>query len=90
QLDNDRWPASPLYTLTIVDSQLARSVAGYNVLRIKLAVSRPFGEFGPERFAIAEASLDDGSLVPIEHLCLRLNTLAGSGSGIAHYWIDSG
>ncbi len=90
QLDNDRWPASPLYTLTIVDSQLARSVAGDNVLRIKLAVSRPFGEFGPERFAIAEASLDDGSLVPLEHLCLRLNTLAGSGSGIAHYWIDSG
>lgn len=90
QLDNDRWPASPLYTLTIVDSQLARSVAGDKVLRIKLAVSRPFGEFGPERFDIADATLDDGSQVPLEHLRLRLNTLASSGSGMAHYWIDSG
>ena len=90
QLDNDRWPASPLYTLSIVDSQLARSVAGDKVLRIKLAVSRPFGEFGPERFDIADATLDDGSQVPLEHLRLRLNTLASSGSGMAHYWIDSG
>ncbi|HBT28624.1 MAG TPA: virulence factor SrfB, partial [Erwinia persicina] len=90
QLDNDRWPASPLYTLTIVDPQLARSVAGDKVLRIKLAVSRPFGEFGPERFDIADAILDDGSQVPLEHLRLRLNTLASGASGMAHYWIDSG
>ena len=90
QLDNDRWPASPLYTLTLVDPQLARSVAGDRVLRVKLAVSRPFGEFGPERFTLADAQLDDGSQVPLEHLRLSLNTLASNGSGMAHYWIDSG
>jgi hypothetical protein len=90
QLDNDRWPASPLYTLSIADPQLARSVAGDKVLKIKLAVAETKGEFGPERFAIAEATLDDGSRVPLEHLRLRLNTLASSGSGLTHYWIDSG
>ncbi len=90
QLDNDRWPASPLYTLSIVDPQLARSVAGDKVLKIKLAVTKDAGEFGPERFEIAEAALDDGTPVPLEHLRLKLNTLASSGSGITHYWIDSG
>lgn len=90
QLDNDRWPASPLYTLSIADPQLARSVAGDKTLKIKLAVAESQGDFGPERFAIAEATLDDGSPVPLEHLRLRLNTLASSGSGLTHYWIDSG
>ncbi|WP_380178842.1 virulence factor SrfB [Kalamiella sp. sgz302252] len=90
QLDNDRWPASPLYTLSIADPQLARSVAGDKVLKIKLAVAKTKGDFGPERFAIAEATLDDGSRVPLEHLRLKLNTLASNGSGLTHYWIDSG
>lgn len=90
QLDNDRWPASPLYTLSITDPQLARKVAGDNVLRVRLAVSKTPQAFGPERFEIADALLEDGSRVPLEHLRLRLNTLATSGTGIAHYWIDSG
>lgn len=90
QLDNDRWPASPLYTLSIADPQLARSVAGDKVLKIKLAVAKVSGEFGPERFEIADATLDDGTRVPLEHLRLKLNTLASSGSGLTHYWIDSG
>jgi hypothetical protein len=90
QLDNDRWPASPLYTLHIADPQLARSVAGDKVLKIKLAVAKESGDFGPERFEIADATLDDGTQVPLEHLRLKLNTLASSGSGLTHYWIDSG
>ncbi|OON40343.1 virulence factor SrfB [Izhakiella australiensis] len=90
QLDNDRWPASPLYTLTIGDPLLARKIAGDSELRVRLAVSKTPQEFGPERFEIADALLEDGTRVPLEHLRLRLNTLTASSTGIAHYWIDSG
>ncbi|CNL04448.1 virulence factor SrfB [Yersinia frederiksenii] len=97
QLDNDRWPASPLYTLSIVDPELARKVAGDSVLHIKLKlvkgdshVANKHSENGPERFEIADAVLLDGSRVPLHHLRLKLNTLASNGSGSTHYWIDSG
>ncbi|CNH75834.1 putative virulence factor [Yersinia frederiksenii] len=100
QLDNDRWPASPLYSLSIVDQELARKVAGDSVLhvRLKLATgdnswvdkSRIDKNSGPERFEIADAVLQDGSRVPSHHLRLKLNTLASNGSASTHYWIDSG
>ncbi|NDL63164.1 virulence factor SrfB [Acerihabitans arboris] len=90
QLDNERWPASALYTLSIVDQQLARRVAGESELRIRLAAIRGDASSGPERFDIAEAVLEDGTPVPRHHLRLALNTLADSGSGATDYWIDSG
>ncbi|CNJ13931.1 virulence factor SrfB [Yersinia intermedia] len=92
QLDNDRWPASPLYTLSIVDQELARKVAGDSVLhvRLKLAKGDKQNDDGQERFEIADAVLQDGSRVPSHHLRLKLNTLASNGSGSTHYWIDSG
>lgn len=105
QLDNDRWPASPLYSLSIIDQELARKVAGDSVLhvRLKLATgdnswvdkswvdkSRIDKNSGPERFEIADAVLQDGSRVPSHHLRLKLNTLASNGSASTHYWIDSG
>ncbi len=90
QLDNDRWPASPLYDLSITDHDLARRVAGGKALRIKLAVTGGGTPSGPERFAIAEAVLDDGRRVPSHHLRLTLNTLGRNGSGTTYYWIDSG
>lgn len=90
QLDNDRWPASPLYTLSISDHKLARRIAGDNVLTLKLKVSKEGSAGSPEKVEIAEAALQDGTPVPPEHLRLRLNTLAASGSGATHYWIDSG
>lgn len=90
QLDNERWPATPLYTLSITDPQLARKLAGDSVLRIRLAAEREPGQSGPERFAIAAAALQDGSRVPLSDVRLKLNTLAGGGSGATHYWIDSG
>lgn len=40
QLENDRWPASPLYTLSVAEPELARKVAGDSVLRVKLAVKK--------------------------------------------------
>lgn len=95
QLDNDRWPASPLYTLSIVDQELARKVAGDSQLHVKLKLvkgDKPFIDknSAPERFEIADAILHDGSRVPLHHLRLKLNTLASKGSASTHYWIDSG
>lgn len=89
QLDNPRWPASPLYTLTIADAQLARRLAGDAVISLRLAVTGS-AEQGAEGVEIAEALLDDGTPVPAHQLQLKLNTLAASASGAAHYWIDSG
>lgn len=86
QLENDRWPASPLYRLSITDQQLARKVAGESVLYVKLAVVAMNDEQGPECFTLSDVKLDDGSSVPLHHLKLKLNTLSDS----AHYWIDSG
>jgi len=90
QLDNHRWPASPLYSLTITDHSLARKVAGDSELRIKLRVVAGEDPYSPERFEIADARLADGSRVPLAHLRLSLNTLSASGNSAAQYWIDSG
>jgi len=90
QLDNERWPASPLYTLSIVDQELARKVAGDSVLRIKLKAIKGQDQSGTERFELAEAILDNGNRVPLHKLRFRLNTLSATSTGTHHYWIDSG
>lgn len=86
QLDNEHWPAAPLFTLTITDPQLARRLAGDHLLHVRLA---PQPE-PPARWQITAAELEDGSPVPTEHLQLKLNTLADAAAGATHYWIDSG
>ncbi|CAG75119.1 putative virulence effector protein [Pectobacterium atrosepticum SCRI1043] len=90
QLDNERWPASSLYMLSIVDQDLARKVVGDSKLRVRLAVTKGDDQDSPERFEIADAVLEDGTRVPPHHLRLKLNTLSANGSGATHYWIDSG
>ncbi len=90
QLENDRWPASPLYSLSIVDPTLARQIAGESVLRIKLAVQPGPANLGPERLVLSDARMDDGTRVPLEQLSLKLNTLSATGNANAQYWIDSG
>ena len=90
QLDNDRWPASPLYSLTLNDATLARKVAGESVLRIRLAVKAGPDASGPESLVLSDARLDDGTRVPLEQLSLKLNTLSATGNANAQYWIDSG
>ncbi|KHT08310.1 virulence factor SrfB [Pectobacterium brasiliense] len=90
QLDNERWPASSLYMLSIVDQDLARKVVGDSKLRVRLAVTKGDDQDSPERFEIADAVLEDGTRVPPQHLRLKLNTLSANGSGATHYWIDSG
>ncbi|WP_337261994.1 MULTISPECIES: virulence factor SrfB [unclassified Serratia (in: enterobacteria)] len=85
QLNNERWPAAPLLTLSISEPQLARQLAGSRRLHVKLALDDRL-----PHFRLAAAALDDGSPVPTEHVQLKLNTLTDNGSGITHYWIDSG
>ncbi|OAT26034.1 SrfB family protein [Buttiauxella ferragutiae ATCC 51602] len=85
QLDDARWPATPLYTLAINSQQLAKAIAGEGVLNVRLQQTRE-----ADAFVLAEAWLQDGSKVPLNQLSFKLNTLAGSYSGASHYWIDSG
>ncbi|AJJ11721.1 virulence factor SrfB family protein [Yersinia rohdei] len=91
QLDNERWPASPLYSLSIVDPELARKVAGDSRLHVRLKLAKARDKHrGPEDFELADAVLQDGSRIPLHHLRLKLNTLGSTGSASTHYWIDSG
>lgn len=91
QLHNARWPASPLYTLTIADKALAEKVAAGQVLSVRLRVARRSARGGsPERFEIQEVAQVGGSVVPPGKLKLKLNTLADSGLGDTYYWLDSG
>ncbi|PJN91898.1 virulence factor SrfB, partial [Bacillus sp. mrc49] len=62
QLDNPRWPASPLYTLTITDPLLARKLAGDAVISLRLAITGSEKQ-GAEGVKIAQAMLADGSPV---------------------------
>lgn len=89
QLDNARWPATPLYTLSIDDPALAKSIAGDGVLHVRLQL-QPNGSHGPDAFELAEAWLQDGKKVPLAQLSLKLNTLAYRQSSANYYWIDSG
>lgn len=85
QLDNARWPATSLYTLVINSPQLAKAIAGDNVLNVALKQTAE-----AESFTLAKAWLSDGSPVPLEQLSFKLNTLADSDNGVMHYWIDNG
>lgn len=86
QLANERWPATPLYTLTIACPELAKAVAADAVLCVRLKlISERAGVL-----ALADAWIQDGSPVPYDALTLTLNTLASHRHSGSHYWIDSG
>ncbi|MEI9696527.1 virulence factor SrfB [Moellerella wisconsensis] len=96
QLNNARWPASPLYTLRVKGKNLARKLSVENgVIHLKLTMERgnvrhDATQGSPERFAIAESSMSDGSSIKKNELSFKLNTLGDSGIGETHYWLDSG
>ncbi len=89
QLDNGRWPATPLYTVAVNATSLAKAIAGDGVLNVRLALNGEKSR-APEGFTLAEAWLSDGTKVPVEQLTFKLNTLADRRSSGSHYWIDSG
>lgn len=90
QLANARWPATPLYTLSINSPEVAKAIAGDGVLQVRLALVGGNRTDGPEAFALADAWLHDGTPVPPDALTLKLNTLADRRHSGSHYWIDSG
>jgi len=90
QLDNVRWPATPLYTLSVNAPELAKAIAGDGVLNVRLQLAGGGKNRAPEAFSLAEAWLSDGTRVPTEQLTFKLNTLADRRSSGSHYWIDSG
>ncbi|UYU33830.1 virulence factor SrfB [Siccibacter colletis] len=90
QLDNARWPATPLYSLSINAPELAKTIAGDGVLNVRLQLAGGSKTQGPVSFVLADAWLQDGTRVPAEQLTFKLNTLAGRRSSRSHYWIDSG
>lgn len=90
QLANSRWPATPLYTLSINSAELAKNIAGDGVLNVRLQLRGGSKENGPESFVLSDAWLQDGTPVPADALTLKLNTLADRRHSGSHYWIDSG
>ncbi|MRS15815.1 virulence factor SrfB [Enterobacteriaceae bacterium RIT691] len=90
QLANARWPATPLYTLSINSPEVAKAIAGDGVLQVRLQLKGGSRSEGPEAFILADAWLTDGTPVPPEALTLKLNTLADRRHSGSHYWIDSG
>lgn len=55
QLANSRWPATPLYTLSINSAELAKTIAGDGVLNVRLQLRGGSKESGPEFFVLSDA-----------------------------------
>ncbi|EBQ3671893.1 virulence factor SrfB, partial [Salmonella enterica] len=90
QLANSRWPATPLYCLSINSAELAKTIAGDGVLNVRLKLRGSSKDSAPESFILSDAWLQDGTPVAAEALTLKLNTLADRRHSGSHYWIDSG
>lgn len=90
QLANTRWPATPLYTLSINSPELAKAIAGDGVLQVRLKLEGGSKHEAPQAFVLSDAWLQDGTPVSPDALTLKLNTLADRRHSGSHYWIDSG
>ncbi|EDT8874770.1 hypothetical protein AAM31_004823, partial [Salmonella enterica subsp. enterica] len=90
QLANSRWPATPLYCLSINSAELAKTIAGDGVLNVRLKLRGSSKDSAPESFILSDAWLQDGTPVAADALTLKLNTLADRRRSGSHYWIDSG
>ncbi|EDW2568775.1 hypothetical protein XL43_003483, partial [Salmonella enterica subsp. enterica serovar Ohio] len=90
QLANSRWPATPLYCLSINSAELAKTIAGDGVLNVRLKLRGSSKNSAPESFILSDAWLQDGTPVAADALTLKLNTLADRRHSGSHYWIDSG
>ncbi len=100
QLNVERWNASPIYLLTILDPNLkARINNDGAVLKVSIGPKKLRGIQGAngkekentEEFEIKSMSVSDGRSINKNQVRLRLNTLLEAGlSGGDQYWLDSG
>jgi len=96
QLDNERWPASALYTLKIANPNLASELAGDAMMRIELTAEQGRPRNGieavsPEKFRIESLETDHARRnYNRKDVAFQLNTMVGNGLSETHYWLDSG
>lgn len=83
QLPAERWPASPLFTLTVEDRVLRERLATKGEV-LKVSLVRNDRE-GAESLIIG--TVENGSK---SKLALKLNTMVDAGLGNTQYWLDSG
>lgn len=96
QLDNERWPASALYTLKIANPNLANELAGDAMMRIELTAEQGRPRNGieavsPEKFRIESLEMEHARRnYNRKDVAFQLNTMVGNGLSETHYWLDSG
>ncbi|UQQ17745.1 virulence factor SrfB [Salmonella sp. WGH-01] len=56
QLANSRWPATPLYCLSINSAELAKTIAGDGVLNVRLKLRGSSKDSAPESFILSDAA----------------------------------
>ncbi len=85
QIPADRWPASPLYTLSIDDARVrAKVIANETTVKVQLRI-KPKRANSAHREAFEIADVQGASR---SQLKLKLNTMANDG--MTQYWLDSG
>ena len=95
QLNVERWVASPLYTLDIINSGVKQRVANGVSLTVTLGVktksSRSSNKEKAENFYVKAVTASDGaSCRRNEDIKLALNTMTDVGLSDTDYWLDSG
>jgi hypothetical protein len=95
QLDNERWPASALYTLKITNPNLANELAGDAIMRIELTAEQGRPRNGVEavspKLRIESLEMDNARRnYNRKDVAFQLNTMVGNGLSETHYWLDSG
>jgi hypothetical protein len=91
QLCSERWSATPLYILGIMNEKLKQRVSQGEVLKVRLRLSNKRSrnpDEGSETFEFDGAELSTGS-VSTRDIRLRLYTLSDNKLG-EQYWLDSG
>ncbi|MCX8581738.1 MULTISPECIES: virulence factor SrfB [unclassified Gilliamella] len=90
QLEIDRWPASPIYILTIENSDVAKRLSAEGVvLEVTLGIKNR--QKTVENFYIKDVKASDGRACnKTKDIKLNLNTMVNSGLISTQYWLDSG
>lgn len=90
QLEVERWPASPIYILTIENSEVAKRLSAEGVvLEVTLGIKNK--QKTVENFYIKDVKASDGRACnKNQDIKLSLNTMVNSGLISTQYWLDSG
>jgi len=85
QINAARWPAAPLYVLTIDDAKVRQKViSSETTVMVKLRI-KPKRANSTHRESFEVAEVEGASK---GHITLKLNTMANNG--LTQYWLDSG